>query len=200
LNFVDLSGNQLPNLALPPSPQLAFLQLANNNLTSLTLPAGMTNLGAIFLQSNQLTNLTLSPGLTNLVQLDLRDNNLTKLILPPDLTRLSLLLLDGNPLDTLVVSEPMAAARLAGLVASLRNQGVAVFTFPLALRLASPGRTLAGAFEFTLTGPPGFYAVLVSSDLAAWDQFGAITNELGSAVFTDATLSPQKFYRARALP
>jgi len=120
--------------------------------------------------------------------------------LPPDLTRLSALELDGNPLDTLVISEPMAAGRLAGLVASFRNEGVAVFTFPLDLRLVLPGRTLAGAFEFTLTGPPGVYAVLVSSDLAAWNQFGAVTNELGSAVFTDATASPQNFYRARSLP
>jgi hypothetical protein len=94
----------------------------------------------------------------------------------------------------------MAAGRLAATVASLRNQGVSVFTFPLTLQLASPGRTQAGAFEFTLTGPPGLYAVLVSSDLAAWNEFGAVTNELGSAVFTDAILSPRRFYRARALP
>ena len=94
----------------------------------------------------------------------------------------------------------MAAGRLAGLVATFRNEGISVFTFPLDLQLASPGRTLAGAFEFTLTGPPGVYAVLVSSDLAAWNQSGAVTNQLGSAVFTDATSSPQNFYRARSLP
>jgi hypothetical protein len=36
-----------------------------------------------------------------------------------------------------------------------------------------------------------------SADLAAWSPLAALTNELGSAVFTEvqANLSPQKFYR-----
>ena len=63
-------------------------------------------------------------------------------------------------------------------------------------------RTLAGAFEFTLTGPPGAYTVLNSTDLAAWSESGTLTNNLGSAVFTDvaANQSPRKFYRARSAP
>jgi hypothetical protein len=105
----------------------------------------------------------------------------------------------GNPLVTVVLSEPLAATNLAGTVASLRNQGVSVFTYPLAISLASPRRTLAGAFEFTLNGPPGVYAVLGSADLSGWSETGALTNKFGGAIFTDiaSPLSPQKFYRAR---
>jgi hypothetical protein len=40
-----------------------------------------------------------------------------------------------------------------------------------------------------------------STDLSAWSEMGALTNELGSAVFTDAQadLFPQKFYRAHSM-
>jgi formylglycine-generating enzyme required for sulfatase activity len=98
----------------------------------------------------------------------------------------------------LVLSEPLAATNLARTVAFLRNQGVAVFTYPLAVRLVSPRRTLAEAFEFTLTGPPGSYTVLGSTNLTVWSALGTATNTLGGAIFTDgqANASPQKFYRA----
>ena len=61
---------------------------------------------------------------------------------------------------------------------------------------------MAGAFEFAITGPPGAYTVLNSTDLAAWTELGMLTNNLGSAVFTDAAAnqSPHKFYRARSAP
>jgi hypothetical protein len=61
---------------------------------------------------------------------------------------------------------------------------------------------MTGAFEFTLTGPPGTYAILDSTDLATWGELGTLTNELGSAVFTDSS-SPdpsRNFYRARTAP
>jgi Leucine-rich repeat (LRR) protein len=183
-----------------PLPHLGFLRLSANKLTSLVLPPGMTNLGAVFLNDNQLTNVTLASGLTNLAQLDLRGNHLTSLTLPPDLFRLSALLLDGNPLETLVVSETLAATKLAGLVTTLRVQGVSVLTYPVATQLSSPHRTEAGGFEFTLTGPPRIYTVFSSADLATWSELGTTTNMLGNAVFTDvsATLTSHKFYRARA--
>ena len=74
-----------------------------------------------------------------------------------------------------------------------------MFTYPLAVSLVSPHRAVAGAFEFTLTGPPGVYTVFGSTDLAAWSELGATTNTVGSIVFTDGTadLSTRKFYRAR---
>jgi len=197
LSFVDLGENQLSNLTLPSSPHLTFLRVSSNKLTSLDLPQDMTNLNTLFVQSNQLTTLTLPPGLTNLVQIDLRGNNLTILTLPPDLTSLSTLLLDGNPFNTLVVSEPMAAGKLAVLVASLRNQGASVFTYPLTIQLVRLLQ-LAGAFEFGITGPPGVYTILQSEELWAWSVLGVKTNSLGSINFTDTTahLSTRKFYRA----
>jgi hypothetical protein len=69
----------------------------------------------------------------------------------------------------------------------------------LAVRLTSPRLTTDGRFEFTLTGPPGVYAILGSTDLAAWSELRATTNTLGRVAFTDATadLSGGKFYRAR---
>ena len=141
----------------------------------------------------------LASGLTNLVQLDLRGNQLTSLTLPPDVFRLSALVLDGNPLQTLILSETQAATKLAGLVATLRSQGVSVITYPASVQLSSPRRAEGGAFEFAITGPPGSYAVLSSTNLATWSEFGAVTNRLGSIVFSDAQagLVRQKFYRLR---
>jgi len=140
----------------------------------------------------------LSSDLIRLIQIDVRDNQITKLSLPAGLTNLSLLILDSNPLTTLVLSELSAATRLAGLVAFLRNQGVSVFTYPLMMRLLSSRRTATENFEFTLTGPPGVYTILSSTNLTFWSELGALTNDLGSAAFTDvvAALSTHKFYRA----
>ena len=120
--------------------------------------------------------------------------------MPAGLTRLISLNLDGNPLTTFVLPEPLSVTGLAGTVESLRNQGVAVYTYPLVLSQVSPQRTLAGAFSFTLTGPPAAYTILGSSDLAAWNELETLTNALGAAVFADAeaTNSSQKFYRATA--
>jgi len=198
LSFLDVEGNQLRNITLPADlTQLDFLRLAGNQLTSLTLPAGLTNLSVLFLRFNQLTNLTLPPDLTRLVQIDVRGNQLGSLTLPPDMTNLSTLVLDGNPLTTFILSEPMAATNLAAVVATLRNQGVSVFTYPLTIQLVRP-RELVGAFQFGITGPPGVYSVLGSTNLATWSAVGVATNLLGSVNFHDATAnaSPQKFYRA----
>jgi len=100
------------------------------------------------------------------------------------------------------LSEALAATNLAVTVASLQNQGVSVHTYPLAVSLVSPHRTVADAFEFTLTGPPGIYAVLGSADIAAWSELAAVTNQLGGIVFTDAeaNFSSQKFYRVLSAP
>jgi hypothetical protein len=183
---------------LPPGlTQLNFLRLSGNQLTSLTLPAGLTNLSSLFLRSNQLTNLTLPSDLTRLIQIDVRGNQLGSLTLPPDMTSLSTLVLDGNPLTTFVLPETLAATNLAGVVAALRDQGVTVFTYPLIAKLVRP-RMLIGAFQFGITGPPGDYAVFVSTNLSVWNVLGTARNPLGSVNFTDVTagLSPQKSYRA----
>jgi hypothetical protein len=56
---------------------------------------------------------------------------------------------------------------------------------------------VSGAFDFTLTGPPGNYSILGSADLSSWHEVGVATNNLGGIVFTDATtiLAPRRFYR-----
>jgi formylglycine-generating enzyme required for sulfatase activity len=219
LGFIDVGGNQLLNLTLPAGlTRLNFLRLTENKLTRLTLPPGLTNLTGLFAAGNQLTNLTLPSDLIRLVQIDLGGNKLTGLTLPPGLTNLSVLILDGNqlthvtlppdmaklgtlnlsgnPLTTLVLSEPLAATRLAPLVASLTNQGVSVFTYPLVARLVRP-RMFIGAFHFGITGPPGVYAVMGSTNLAVWEVVGTASNALGSINFNDVTanLSSRKFYR-----
>jgi len=220
LSYLDLGENRLGAVMLPVGlGHLAALRLSGNtNLTSLTLPVGMTNLTGLFLRfnqltnlalpsdlvslvqldvlGNQLTNLTLPPGLTNLITLVLSGNLLTSLTLPPDMTQLSSLVLNGNPLVTLVLSEPLAATTLAGTVATLESQGVSVFTYPLTIQLVKP-LPISGAFKFGITGPPGAYGVFASTNLATWAQVGVVSNPLGSINFVDTTshVFPQRFYR-----
>ena len=159
--------------------KLKTLGLAGGKLTTLNLPAGLSSLAVLNLNNNQLTNLTL----------------------PPDMQQLTGIFLDGNPLVTFVLSEPMAAGNLAAIVATLRDQGVNVFDYPLALQLVRP-QQLTGAFHFGITGPPGVYTILQSTNLTSWSVLGAATNTLGSNSFFDLTapLSSQKFFRARANP
>jgi formylglycine-generating enzyme required for sulfatase activity len=220
LTTLNLDGNLLARLQLPAGlTKLSFIALGNNQLTSFTVPADMTNLTALRINDNQLTNLTLPaglnqlsllvasrnqlgsltfpPGLTSLAFLELIGNQLTNITFPPDLQQLIGFFIADNPFTTFVLSEPLAATGMASVVFSFRNQGISVFTYPLAISLTSPHRTAGGAFEFALTGPPGNYAILGSTNLAAWSAVATVTNRLGSAVFTDAISSRQKFYRAR---
>jgi formylglycine-generating enzyme required for sulfatase activity len=199
LIVLDLFFNELTNVTLPEEMRnLSIIDLDGNRLTNLTLPAGLTNLGVVSLNGNNLANLNLPAGLTHLTFLDLNGNLLTNLTLPPDLTRLTSLFVNGNPLTTLVLSEPLASSNLAAIIPALEDQGVSVFEYPLSIqliRLPQPG----GAFQFGITGPPGVYSVLGSTNLAIWSVLGATTNTLGIIAFTDiaARLAPQKFYRAQ---
>ena len=203
LTALDLDGNRLTRLTLPLElTNLGSVLLRGNQLREFILPAGLSRLSFLALDGNQLTQFTFPAGLTNLSSVGLTGNQLTNLTLPSDLTQLNSSFVDGNPFTSLVLSESLAATNLAGTVTFLLNQGISVFTYPLAVRLISPRRTGAAAFEFALIGPPGIYTVLGSADLAAWSELGTATNQLGSAAFTHlaALLSPQKFYRARSAP
>jgi hypothetical protein len=219
LTFLDLEGNQLRNFTLPAGmTRLSSLRLGGNQLTSFILPAGMTNLHDFAIAVNQLTNLVLPSDLFNVVSLDLGENfysnfifprgltnlvsvdlglcQLTNLTLAPDMTQLTTLFVLGNPFVTFVISEPMAATNLAPVVAALRNQGVSVFTYPLDARLVQP-LMLPGSFKLGITGPPGVYSIVASTNLATWSAVGVATNPLGSVIFHDVTTNvlPQKFYR-----
>jgi formylglycine-generating enzyme required for sulfatase activity len=221
LTYLDVSTNPINNITLPVGlSHLTALRIADNtNLTSLTLPVGMTNLTGLFLAGNRLTNLVLPSdlshleslnisgnqltslnlpsGLTNLTGLFFVANELTSVTLPPDMTQLTSLGFLANPLTTFVLSEELAATGLAPDVAALRNQGVNVFTYPLDVQLIRIRQPI-GAFQFAISGPPGVYSVLGSSDLVTWSNIRSVSNGLGNVVFTDgeAHLSSRKFYRA----
>jgi formylglycine-generating enzyme required for sulfatase activity len=175
---------------------LSSLVLSSNQLTNLTLPPDLNHLTQIELARNKLTSLILPAGLTSLAFLNLTDNQLTNITLPPDLQQLIGLFVGGNPLTTFVLSEPLAATGMASVVDSFRNQGISVFTYPLVAQLVQP-LALVGSFKFGITGPPGVYTVLGSTNLATWSAVGVATNPLGSVIFHDVTssASPQKFYR-----
>jgi formylglycine-generating enzyme required for sulfatase activity len=220
LGFLDLGANQLPDFTLPGGlTQLTSLRLNNNNLSSFAVPSGMVNLNSLMLSGNQLTNLTLPADLSRLTQIDLGENQLTSftlpsgmtslndltldgnrlaiVTLPPDATNLVSLFVNGNPLTTFVLSQPIATVNLAGLVASLQTRHVDVHIYPPLPSLLSPHRPTPGTFSFTLTGPPGVYAILRSSNLTTWNDAGVVSNQLGSVTFTDTnSLIAQKFYRA----
>jgi len=111
---------------------------------------------------------------------------------------LTTLYLGDNPLQTLILSEDLAAGNLSGVVAQLRDQGVAVYTYPVTGHLSGWLRNAAGAFAFTFQGPPGTYRVMASTNLAAWTEMGSLTNRTGSVTFTNAAASgfPRLFHRA----
>lgn len=201
LTILDLFKNDLSRFVLSsPLPKLTILDIALNSLTQCSLPPGLTNLDTLFLEGNALTNFSMPAGLTRLKQLDLSDNQLSTLTLPPDLTQLRSLFLGGNPLTTLVLSEPLAMS-LSNTVASLENQGVSVFTYPPDLQLLRP-RPLTGAVQFGITGPPGTYVVLGSTNLLDWTQAGVVANPLGAASFVDTNAHsfPWRYYRAVQAP
>jgi formylglycine-generating enzyme required for sulfatase activity len=199
LSFVALGGNQLTSFTVPPDmTNLTALRINDNQLTNLTLSTGLNHLSLLVLSRNPLHSLTLPPGLTSLTFLELNDNQLTNLTLPPDVQQLIGLFMADNPLTTLVLSEPLAATGMASVVDSFRNQGVSVFTYPVAIELVLP-RMFTGRFQLGITGPPGVYTILGSTNLTAWDIVGTADNPVGSVLFNDVTvnLSPQKFYRAQ---
>ncbi len=196
---LDMESNKLTSVSVPAElTNLVTLDLSFNLLTNCIIPGGLTNLAKLIVEVNPLKTFTLPANLTGLSVLDLSGNQLTNLTLPPDLTELGSLFVDGNPLKTFVVSEGIAATSLAGEIATLQRQGVSVFTYPEVSQLVSPRTSAAGDFEFTLTGPPGIYTVVASTDLITWSKIGVVTNQLGAVVFSDAKAAPrdQRFYRA----
>ncbi|MDB6033276.1 MAG: hypothetical protein JWM16_3614 [Verrucomicrobiales bacterium] len=179
---------------------LTHLSAGSRQITNVEGLEAARNLRNLDLDSNSITNFSIAEALTNLTNLDLRSNQLITLTLPSGMTNLATLLLDANPLNTLVMPAPLAETSLAGTVATLRNQGVSVFTYRLAVqltRLQSP----IGAFRFSITGPPGVYAVFASTNLPDWTVLGAVPNPVGTITFTDteAHLAPRKLYRALLL-
>jgi hypothetical protein len=132
----------------------------------------MTNLSGLFFTGNQLTNITL----------------------PPDIMRLKDFGFLGNPLQLFVLSRELGAAGLADEVSDIRNQGADVVTYPSANELVRVLPLAGGAFKFGITGPPGVYTVLRSTNLTDWSMLSSVTDPLGSINFVDmkANASPAK--------
>ena len=204
LTSLRLSENRLANFTLPVGlTNLVAINLSGNLLTNIVLPTDLDHLKTLDLGGNQLTSITLPSGLISLTGLFFTGNRVTNLTLPPDLTQLQSLGFLANPLTTLVLSEPLAGStnlsiNLGETIASLRSQGIAVFTYPLTIQLALPRQQPIGAFRFGITGPPGVYFVATSTNLTEFNKLSDVTNTLGAVVFTDTTahLSPHKFYTA----
>jgi hypothetical protein len=170
---------------LPPLPKITSLNIGDNQLTSLELAPGMTNLEQLFLQDNQLTNLSLPPNLNSLVTLQLANNQITSLTLPADLTSLTTLILNGNPLTTLTLSQQLATTNLAALVASLRNQGVTVIILQTGpnnppVLAAIPNQTIAVGTSLVITNR--------ATDPDSPPQ--VLTFSLGAGAPTNATINP----------
>jgi formylglycine-generating enzyme required for sulfatase activity len=197
LSFIALGGNRLTSFNVPAEmTNLAALRINNNQLTNLTLPPGLEHLSLLVVSGNQLQSLTFPPGLVSLAFLDVNNNQLTSITFPRDLQQLIAFFMAGNPLTIFALSEPLAIAGMASVVDSLRNQGVEVFTYPLTPQLVNL-LPLEGAFKFGITGPPGVYSVLDSTNLTTWNVLRAITNSPGSINFVDVTahFAPVRFYQ-----
>lgn len=197
LTFIALGGNRLASFTVPAEmTNLTALRINENQLTNLTLPASLSHLSLLVVSGNQLRSLTFPNGLVSLGFLDVNSNQLSSVTFPSDLQQLNAFFMAGNPLTSFVLSEPLAATGMASVVDSLLRQGVGIFAYPLASRLVR-SLPLAGAFEFKITGPPGVYSVLSSTNLAAWDVSATVTNPLGSISFVDvaAPSGSRKFYQ-----
>lgn len=200
LTFFAFDGNRFASFTAPGDmTNLTAFRMSDNQLTNLVLPAGLSHLSLLVLSRNQLDRLTLPSGLTSLAFLELNSNQLTNLTLPPDLQQLTGLFTADNPLVSFVLSEPLAATGMASVVDSYRNNGIPVFSYPLTVQLVKSA-PLEGAFKFGITGPPGIYSVLFSTNLANWSALAAVTNPLGSINFHHANtnLPQQTFYRVVA--
>jgi formylglycine-generating enzyme required for sulfatase activity len=197
LSSLFLDQNQLKSIILPEGlSRLSLLRLCCNPLTSFHFPPGLTNLALVELGQNLLTNVSFSSDLGNLTELDLQGNQIVSLTLPTGANRLRQLQIIDNPLATVVLPERLAATNLAGTVASLQHGGVSIFTYPEVPELVRP-RMFIGAFKIGITGPPGVYSVLGSTNLTSWKVLGSASNPLGSVNFSDPVGNsfPKRFYR-----
>lgn len=199
LNSAIREALQKPTGPLTQSDLLSLTNLlaGHRNISSVEGLENARNLRILDLDGNSITNFNLPAELMKLTQLDLSTNQLTELTLPPEASNLTALFVNGNPLTALVLSEPLAVTNLASTVATLRNDGVQVFAYPLTIGLLRP-RPLTGAFQFGITGPPGEYGVFASGDLADWSEVGIASNAVGSVSFVDVTANdfPRRYYQA----
>ncbi len=199
LNAAVRAALQKPNGSLTDQDLLSLTNLnaRGRNIANLQGLEAAHHLTLLDLQSNQLVNLTMPAGLTNLAALVLNGNQLTNITLPPDMTNLFAFFFGGNPLTSFVLPDILASNNLASVVASLQNQGIPVFIYPLTVKLVKLQGPV-GAFRFALIGPPDVYTILSSTNLIVWSALDAVANPRGGIFVTDSTAnqSAQKFYQS----
>ena len=185
---MDLSDNQLTSLTLPAGLSSLVLDLSGNQLTSLALPESLTDSWELDLSDNQLAFLTLPAGLSSLV-LDLSGNQLTSLTLPADL-RLRELDLRSNPIEQLLVPEGMNIDNLElhgfSKESIIRYVPDSVF-LGLVIRREADGRV-----AIVFSG-----GVLQSADNLSSGDWEDITNAVSPFYINPAEAS-QRFFRVRS--
>jgi hypothetical protein len=97
-----LIGNQLTSINIPAElSNLETLSLRDNQLTSINIPAELTNLMILSLSNNQLTSIDIPAELTNLTYLMFDDNQLTSVNIPVELTNITHIYLHDNQLTSI---------------------------------------------------------------------------------------------------
>ncbi|HUR47182.1 MAG TPA: SUMF1/EgtB/PvdO family nonheme iron enzyme [Candidatus Saccharimonadales bacterium] len=129
LSTLLLFSNHLTIYSLPTLTNLMSLNLSQNLLTNVTLPAGLKNLFSLSINDNPLAQLTLPADLTGLEELLLRNNLLTSISLPPASTGLGVLDLSFNALTN--VSLPSGLSNLDMI--RLSENSLVNFTLPTGL-------------------------------------------------------------------
>lgn len=104
LAVLTIQFNQLTSFSLPAGlTKLNTLDISSNPLTDCILPSGLTNLTTLLMEGDGLTNLTLPGGMTHLIRIELAENNFTSLNLPEGLTNLTILDLASNQITSLTL-------------------------------------------------------------------------------------------------
>ena len=75
----------------------------NNQLTEVTIPAGVTSIGISAFDGNQLTEVTIPVGVTSIGTAVFRGNLLTEVTIPADVTSIGQLAFSGNLLTELTI-------------------------------------------------------------------------------------------------
>jgi len=194
---LNLSNNQLTAVTIPATlTALQTLVLSYNKLTAITIPGTLTALQRLDLSYNQLTAITIPGTLTALQRLDLSYNQLTAITIPATLTALQRLYLSRNQLTAITI--PATLTALQGLYLS-RNQLTAI-TIPATLTALrdlylSDNQLTAITIPATLTALQGLYlsynkltAITIPATLTALRDLYLSDNQL-TAITIPATLT-----------
>jgi hypothetical protein len=120
LTRISLSGTELNNTdanrlmeALRNAPKIAKnikrIDLDNNELTHINIPAELIALQELYLEKNQLTSINIPVELIALQELHLDENRLTSINIPAKLTALRSLLLNDNELTSINIPAQLIA-------------------------------------------------------------------------------------------